>query len=176
MAGSNVIPELTTNFMVYGEDNAFLGVANVELPEIAPMTTTVSGAGIAGEVEVPVLSHFGSMSVKLQWRQVTPEVARLAKPTSHELVLRAALQSRDATTLQTVTKSLRIALRSMPKSISLGTLEAGATTDTETELEVAYFKMEIDGKEMVEIDKFNFKASFEGDNTLDEVKQALGMS
>lgn len=50
MAGTNNVPERLIAFRVYGEGNDLLGTANVTLPTIEPMTDTVTGAGIAGEI------------------------------------------------------------------------------------------------------------------------------
>ena len=57
-AGSNKIPERLIGFRVYNDNNDLLGIATVTLPMIEAMTDTVSGAGIAGEVESPVLGHY----------------------------------------------------------------------------------------------------------------------
>ena len=53
MATGNKVPERLVNFRVYNEGNDLLGVATVDLPSIEAMSDTVSGAGIAGEVESP---------------------------------------------------------------------------------------------------------------------------
>ena len=62
MATGNKVPERLINFRVYNDGNDLLGVANVDLPSIEAMSDTVSGAGIAGEVESPILGHFASMT------------------------------------------------------------------------------------------------------------------
>ena len=76
MAGNNVTERLV-NFRVYNEGNDLLGVATVDLPELSSMSDTVSGAGIAGEVESPVLGHFGSMETTLTWRTIEPAAMEL---------------------------------------------------------------------------------------------------
>ncbi|ECD6823048.1 phage tail protein, partial [Salmonella enterica subsp. enterica serovar Enteritidis] len=48
---SNQIPERLINFTVYGEGSRIIGIADAKLPSIEMMTETVSGAGIAGEIE-----------------------------------------------------------------------------------------------------------------------------
>lgn len=77
MATGNKVPERLINFRVYNDGNDLLGVANVDLPSIEAMSDTVSGAGIAGEVESPILGHFGSMTATFTWRTITPELAKL---------------------------------------------------------------------------------------------------
>ena len=68
--GSNMIPERLIGFRVYNDSNDLLGIANVTMPTIEAMFDTVSGAGIAGEVETPVLGHYGSMTTTLNWRTI----------------------------------------------------------------------------------------------------------
>lgn len=62
--GANYIPDRTINFNVTADEgNIFLGVGTVDLPEIQKMTDTLSGSGIAGEVETR------SPDISSQWRQ-----------------------------------------------------------------------------------------------------------
>ena len=96
MATGNKVPERLINFRVYNDGNDLLGVANVDLPSIEAMSDTVSGAGIAGEVESPILGHFGSMTATFTWRTITPELAKLANQKAHALDLRGSQQVYDA--------------------------------------------------------------------------------
>ena len=66
--GTNSIPERLINYRVYNEANALMGMATVDLPELQAMSDTVSGAGIAGEVDSPVLGHYQAMSSTFNWR------------------------------------------------------------------------------------------------------------
>lgn len=63
---NNVVPEKLINFRAYNDGNDLLGVTDVQLPSLDAMTETVKGAGIAGEVDSPVLGHFGSMETVLK--------------------------------------------------------------------------------------------------------------
>lgn len=176
MAGSNQMPERLVNFKVYNGSNDLLGIATVDLPELEAMSDTVSGAGIAGEVETPVLGHYGSMTTTFSWNSITPRGMELAKPETHEIDLRGAQQSRDTTTGKLKIVPVRCTLRVVPKTVALGSFEPGATTDTEHEFEVLYMKLYVDDKEVIEIDKFNFVAKFGDDDVLADVRKALGIS
>lgn len=175
MAGSNQIPERLINFRVYRDGNDLLGAANVTLPNLEAMSDTTSGAGIAGEVETPVLGHYGSMTVTIQWRTITGDVTVLARQESHALDIRGSIQVMDASLGKLKTVPVKLAIRAMPKNITLGSFEVGATTDTETELEVTYLKLDIDGDTKVEIDKYNFKAQFGDSDALESVRKDLGI-
>lgn len=151
MAGTNNVPERLVAFRVYSEGNDCLGTATVTLPNVEPMTDTVSGAGIAGEIDTPIMGHFGSMTVSLQWRTIEPNAVKLAAFKAHNLDIRGSQQVYDAANGVYKTVPVRLALKALPKSVNLGSFETGSTTDSETELEVSYLNLYIDGKSVMSI-------------------------
>lgn len=172
---SNPVPERLINFTVYGEGNRQYGVATVELPDIEMMTDTTSGAGIAGELETPILGHTASMATTITWRTITKSATSLAAPKVHALEFRGSQQVNDAGNGRLITSPVRVAMRVQPKRVGLGSLEVGATTDTETEFEVHYLKIVVDNVERVEIDKLNFKFVVDGVDYLAAVREDLGL-
>lgn len=175
--GANKVYERLGNFHVYNEDNLCLGVASVELPELEGMTDTVSGAGIAGELETPITGHFGSMTTTITWRTITEDLAYLADNSKiHMLVMRGYNQVHDAANGESKEVPVRVVMRVKPKNTSLGSLEVGATTDSECEFEVYNFKLFIDGKEKITIDKLNFVYRINGKDKLAGARKALGLA
>ena len=172
----NEMPTNLVNCRVYDDANALIGVATAELPQLQPMTSTVSGAGIAGEVEFPVLGHYQSMTVTLNWKGIEKEAFKLAAFKSHALELRGSQQVHDAGKSVIRTVPVRVVLRTVPKSLQLGSFEAGTKTDVTSEFEITYLKVHVDGKEVCEIDKFNFIAKFGGTDYLASVRKDLGMN
>ena len=49
-------PEQTVAYRVYHKGSDFLGIATIELPQVQQMTETLSGSGIAGEIENPTMA------------------------------------------------------------------------------------------------------------------------
>lgn len=174
--GSNQIPERLINFRVYNDSNDLLGIATVDLPSIEAMSDTVSGAGIAGEVESPVLGHFSPMQTTFNWRTIEKDAMILAQQKAHAVDLRGSQQVYDAANGVYLTKAVRFSMRIVPKNVEFGTFEPGATTDTATEFEVLYIKGFIDGKEILEIDKFNYVTRFGDHDALASVRADLGLS
>lgn len=172
----NTISEKLTAFRVYSDSNDYLGIATVDLPEITAMSDTVSGAGIAGEVETPVIGHYQSMTVTLHWRVIEGDISGLSSPKSHNLEIRGSQQRYDASTGTYSTQPVKMVIRGTPKSISLGSFEPGSSTDTTTELEITYLKITVGGEDFCEIDKYNYIASFGGSDTLDSVRNDLGIA
>lgn len=172
---SNLVPERTINYKVYREGNDVIGVATVELPDIEAMSDTVSGAGIAGEIESPILGHTGSMAMTIQFRQILGDVISLSQQVSHSLQLRSSQQVYDAASGELKSVPVRIDIKGTPKRTGLGSLEVGATTDSEIELELSYLKIYIDNEEKIEIDKYNMKYVVNGVDYLQQVRNDLGM-
>lgn len=171
----NQVPEKLINFRVYEDGTDLLGIADVELPSIEAMTETIKGAGIAGEVESPVLGHFGSMSLTLNWRAVTKPTVHLTRQKAHNLDLRGATQIYNSGTGEYKVSSLKVSVRCIPKKTELGKLDVWATADASNEFEVTYMKVTLDGKDIVEIDKYNYICVINGEDYLKKVRQALGL-
>lgn len=171
----NPVPERLTNFRVYVDGINQVGVATVDLPDIEVMTDTVSGAGIAGEIDSPVIGHFGSMSATINWRTITGDAARLNAPRAHHLELRGSQQVYEAATGTYFSVPVRVVLKCVPKNYSLGSLEVGSTTDSSSEFEVMYMKIFINNLPRIEIDKYNFKFEVDGINYLAGVRADLGI-
>lgn len=174
--GTNQVPERLINFRVYNDSNDLLGVATVDLPEIESMSDTVSGAGIAGEVESPVLGHYSSMTTTFSWRTIEQAAMKLSVQKAHAVEVRGSQQVYDAANGEYKTVPVRASMRIVPKTVTLGTFEPGATTDTEQEFEVLYLKVFINGKTALEIDKFNYIAKFGDTDILASVRADLGLS
>jgi P2 family phage contractile tail tube protein len=170
---TNPIPEKLINFRAYLEGDNLIGVADVELPKLKAMTETVSGAGIAGEVESPVLGHYESMTVTVNFRMLNADAGTLATPAAHLLDFRGSQQVYDSGVFKTV--PVRVTVKAIPKSVDLGKFKVGAPTETGDEFEVVYLKIYVDGKERVEIDKYNSIARFDGVDVLAGVRADLGI-
>jgi P2 family phage contractile tail tube protein len=175
-SGTNQVPERLINFRVYNEGNDCLGIATVDLPEIQAMSDTVSGAGIAGEVESPIIGHFSSMTTTFTWRTIEKLAMKLCVQKAHTVDVRGSEQVYDAANGQYTSVAVRATMKIVPKNVTLGSFEPGATTDTEQEFEVLYLKLYVDGKAMIEIDKYNFKSVFGDTDALSKVRADLGLN
>ncbi len=176
MAGTNQIPERLINFRVYRDGNDLLGTANVTLPSIEAMTDTVSGAGIAGEVETPVLGHFSSITVTIQFRTIDSDLTSLGAQQAHALDIRGSQQVYDASLGTYKTVPVKVAIRGVPKTLNLGSFEPGSTTDSEVEMEVNYLKIDVSGKTKIEIDKMNYICRIGDVDYLESVRSDLGLA
>ena len=172
---SNQVAEKLINFRVFDDKKMLLGTADVTLPELSAMTDSVKGAGIAGEVEVPILGHYGSMQVSITWRTLSSHTMDLAAPKAHQLEFRGAVQIFDAGEGTYKTGSQKVVVKAVPKKTGLGKLDTAAAQDTSSEFEVNYIKVFLDGEEVFELDKYNYICKINGHDYLADTRKALGM-
>lgn len=167
-------PEQTISFRVYKNGQKLLGVATVDMPELEFLTETLSGSGIAGEYDSPTLGMTGSMSSKLSWVSQTPQFYALMNSGDPMFELYASVQQRDRTTSKRKPVGLHIVLTGDVKKSSLGTLETGKKHGNETEIEVLRLEADIDGEQVLLIDKLNMIFSVNGEDALEAVRAQLG--
>lgn len=175
MATNATTPDKTINYRVYIDGDAYIGTGTVDLPEIAYQTDTLSGAGLAGEIETPVIGHIQAMSMTINWRTVNKSAVGLLKTTGTTLTLRASQQHLDNAEHSLGPRSLKIVVKTLPKKNGLGSLEMGASSGTTSEVEVTYIKIEENGEELCEIDKLNYICKIHGTDFLADVRSHLGI-
>lgn len=169
------IPETLINFRLYDEQGDNYGAADIELPKIEGVTATITGAGIAGEMDTPILGHYKDMEIKVNYRVITKHSLQLSKQKAHFLDARHSLQVQDNTTGDIKTVPLRIIAKGLPKVIEMGKAAMGSAMESSVTLGIFYLKIMLDNKVMKEIDKFNFISSEEGEDYLKSVRSDLGL-
>jgi P2 family phage contractile tail tube protein len=170
-----MIPTQNINFSVYdGDSQDLLGVAEVTLPSFEAMTETISGAGIAGEMDMPVLGHFGGMTVEISWRTMTVDATKLSKQVGHKFDMRASIEQYDEQNATISSIPMKIVMVTVPKTLNLGNLNVGAGSDSSNEFECSYIKVLINNEEVVELDKFNYIYRVHGVDYLESVRRDLG--
>lgn len=172
---SNPIPEKLINFRTFWEGEDMIGVADVELPALESMSETVSGAGIAGEVDSPTLGHFGSMTTTINLRTIPKFAGKIMAQRAHQFDFRGSQQIYNSANGEYETIPVRCVMKATPKNSELGSFNVGQQTETSKEYEVSYLKMWVDGEIQVEIDKYNFIANIGGTDVLAQVRRDLGI-
>lgn len=168
------VDELVNNFAVYEDSVEYLGMAEVELPEISALTEEITGAGIGGNVEAVVIGHLEAMTLTLNFRTVTDAVIRLNEPRIHVIDLRAAQQSENTATKKIDIDAMKYIMRVRPKKLAPGKVAVASPADASGEYAVTYYAIYKNGKKEVEIDQLNFIYYVNGIDYLSDVKKALG--
>jgi len=176
LPAANKIPDKLINAKIYKQgETELMGTADAEFPSLEYVTEALTGLGLAGEIETPVIGHFKSLGFKFKWNTVNEMATSLLYPEAHDLEVHASTQVYDAGTGKLANSPVKAFLRCLPKKGGLGKLEPGKKMDAETEMECLRIKMWIGGNLALEIDKLNFICRINGVDALASVRRDLGM-
>lgn len=152
---ANLIPDRIAGFNGYIGKTMLDGLVDVEMPSIAFLSETISGSGIAGEIDSPLLGQTESMECTMNFRVPTNQLAMVMNPMGSAITLRAGLQTYDRATGQRLQQGFRVSMRVIPKNLELGTLNINEATETSQVFEVLSVSVFIADKPVLEIDKLN---------------------
>ena len=169
----NMIPESINRFNLYLKGNRLVGVSGeVSLPDLSPMTNTVNGAGIAGDIESASIGMFGSMKQEIPFRMLSKDMLKLYNPLEPiELTLRASEQSSVQGSGMIDFQAMRVVFGGRPTDIKLGNLKQGDQMGSSVTLELSYILIEVDGETMFELDKLNDVFVVNGVDILEKVRK-----
>lgn len=170
----NGLPQKLVAYNMYNAGKKLIGnQAETELPDFEAMTTTLSGAGILGEIESPNPGHFGSMVLPITFRILDEEASELFEPRGQTITLRADEDSYDVVNGEINHRALKVVVRGMPKTLKGGKMKSGDPTESQVAIEIHYIKIELDGKTLVELDKFNYIFVVNGKDWLAAVRNNI---
>lgn len=168
------IGETIVNAAVYENNTEYMGVADIQLPDISQLTAEVQGAGIAGKYTSPVIGQVESMTMTMTFNTVTSETYKLTTPDAHTIEIRVAQQHRDRGTGSISREGIKYVLIVRPISLKPGKVAPATTADASGEYAVSYFAGYVDGKKMLEVDPVNFIFIMNGKDYLEDIRKALG--
>ena len=164
----------TIDFAVYEDSDEFVGMASVTLPDKNQKVVSMNGAGIGGDVEVPVNGHYDAMTLTMAFRNYSPRIARLREHRRHTIELRIAQQNEDRIAGQVVTDAVKHVFVVIPKSASGGTVAPASPGDMTVAFSVRYWATYVNGQKVDEIDQLNRIDIVNGIDYNAPVRRALG--
>ncbi len=175
MAGERQrVPVSIINFNVYYGNSRLIGVGDeATLPSCSQMSSEVSGAGVGGTIDMPVVGHFDSMTCSIKFRSVERDAELLQQRGRHDLVFRGAQQVFDGAGGQVNVEGFVAFVGVISKGTELGTLKVGAPIDRSKEFEVVYYRELLNGEELLEIDKLNMVYRVRGVDQLSDVRRNI---
>ena len=168
------VDQLVNNFAVNEDAVDYIGIAEIEFPELAWLVEEIKGAGLSGNIEAVVIGHLEAMTAKFSFRTVTPAAVKMNEPRIHNLDCRVSQQGYNRNTGQHKQEALKHILRTMPKKLAVGKAAVASTADASGEHAVYYYAIYRDGKKETELDPVNFICLVNGVDYLAEVRKALG--
>lgn len=171
---SKAIPEVINNFNVYnGEGNNFVGItAEMNLAPLTNLVESISGAGISGNYNAPIIGHYDSIQQEVPFRVLYKEMADLANPLKPTRVnIRGAIQVTDKATGVAEMCGFRYVVGGRCTGINPGTAQPGKSMGSSLTIEATYLLIELDGEKVIEIDKLNNICRIDGVDLLEEVRR-----
>ena len=167
-------PELIVNFEVFENATNFVGLANVDLPNIQNLLQSINGAGISGNVNGVAIGNTEAMTATFHFRSGTGSVLDLMKPVKHTIDMRAAEQSWDTVGTGRDIAADKYVMVIVPTNYQPGNVAPSAPPDVGMEVSVHYYAGFKDGKKLWEIDPYNYIYEIDGVDYMADVRRAVG--
>lgn len=163
---------LVNRFGAYRSGKEMIGVAGeLTLPEVTNLTDTMEGAGTGGNMDVPVVGLIEDMEIEIGFMSLCNDIFSIMDPTEAvSLSLNGAIQGTDAGTGAVGYVPVSIAVRGIMKKFAPGSMKAGAKMSSSVTLGLSYYKIVLDGKTMLEIDRLNGVFVINGKDILEKVR------
>lgn len=147
-------------------------VTEIALPKLTTKTEEWRGGGM----DIPVDVDMGMEKLSTEWT-VGGYVAQILKQYGLMQIggtllrMTGAIQRDDTGEVQAV----EVIMRGRHTEIDMGTSKAGEETEFKVVSSLTYYKITIDGEELVEIDALNMVKKIAGDDVLEPFRRALGI-
>lgn len=169
------LPRKLKNFNIFNDANSYQGVAkSVTLPNLARKMESYRGAGMNGPVKADMgLSDDG---LQVEWTLGGWDLLALRQwgaTNVNAVALRftGSLQRDDTGEVSAV----EVVMRGRHEEIDFGDAEPGNDTEHSITTTLTYYKLIVDGEELIEIDILNMIEIVNGTDILAEQRAALGL-
>ena len=148
-----------------------VGVAVFTLPDIEHKTETISGLGVI-EHDEPIPTAFNAMKLQLKSMNRCKDIA-FEYGSNINLTAKVAILVEDSKTHDNDEIEAIYSFKGKRIKTSGGDIGKAVKNETEIELSLTYYKEEIDGKTIHEIDVYNKKAVVNGKDLYEKVRSIL---
>ena len=162
-------------YNVYRDSKKLVGLSDeVTLPDFEGLTETISGPGILGEIDEPLLGHFGASEIEVPFRTLNEEMFDLlAQGQAVNLTLRMSTQAIVESTMATDFMPSRVVIKGKSKGFTGGSAKQGQGTGSSVKVEIIYILIEVNNKKKFELDKLNFVYKVNGVDLLAKVRKQV---
>ena len=162
-------------YNVYRDSKKLVGLSDeVTLPDFEGLTETISGPGILGEIDEPLLGHFGASEIEVPFRTLNDEMFDLlAQGQAVNLTLRMSTQAIVESTMATDFMPSRVVIKGKSKGFTGGSAKQGQGTGSSVKVEIIYILIEVNNKKKFELDKLNFVYKVNGVDLLAKVRKQV---
>lgn len=163
------------DYLMYKHGGELIGVAKVTMPPIKYKTVNATGAGVMGEVTIPLAGMIDPMTVSIDFSSVTDAIVQLGTNEWHDVALYVANQYFDSENRTEELERVRFEMSIRPTEINQGTIQTASAADASGTYSVCRYAVYKSGQKVIEIDQFNQIHEVNGVDNAAKVRQALGM-
>lgn len=167
------LPSKLKGFNVFDGGVSYMGqVAEVVLPKLSRKMEAWRAGGMNGSIDI----DFGNEAIEMEctYGGLMKDVLKQYGHKKHDgVMLRFAggYQAEDSDDVDAV----EVVVRGRYKEIDFGTAKGGDDTTFKTMCSVSYYKLTINGADVIEIDIMNMVEKIDGDDILAKLRRALGV-
>lgn len=163
---------LVNRFNVYKNGRRLIGIAGeLTLPEVTNLTDSMEGAGTGGNMDIPVIGLIDELESEISFLSLCDDIFSIMDPTEPaDITINGAIQGTDSGTGAVKYLPISITERGVVKKFTPGTMKAGGKMGSSVTLGLSYYKIVLDGKTVLEIDRFNGVYLINGVDVLKEVR------
>lgn len=167
-----MIPQILTNTNLFVDGVSFSGdVPSLTLPKLTMKMDDYRGGGMAGSIELPLgLEKLEASFSTNGVRRESLKFFGLSDRTACNAVFRGSFKG-----LKGKVTPVIATLRGGLKEVDLGDWKAGDKAEIKHSMAVTYYKLEVEGRVVYEIDMVNMVQVIDGVDQLQEERAALGL-
>lgn len=167
-----MIPQVLSNTNLFVDGVSFSGdVPSLTLPKLTVKTETYRGGGMTGEVEIDMgLEKLESSFTTNGVRRESLKWFGLSDRTACNAVFRGSFKG-----LKGAVSAVVVTLRGGIKEVDAGDWKPGDKAEMKHSMSLVYYKLEIDGRVIYEIDMVNMVRVIDGVDQLAAERTALGL-
>ena len=167
-----MIPQVLFDTNLFMGGISFAGdVPSVTLPKLTVKTDSFRGGGMGGEIEMDMgLEKLEASFTTIGVRRESMKYFGLADQTSCNAVFRGAFKELGGKVTPVIAT-----MRGMLKELDMGDWKPGDKAKNKYAMALQYYKLEIDGRVMYEIDMVNCVRVIDGVDQMADVRSALGL-
>lgn len=169
-----MLPNILKNFNLFNDGNSYMGqVEEIKLPKLKRKMEDFRGGGMNGPIKVDVGQDAMDLEFTLSGfnRQVLEQYGT-TKADGVMLRFAGAYQRQDTG----ATQAVEIVVRGRHEEIDPGDAKSGDKGKTTVKSALTYYKLSIDGEEVIEIDLVNFIERVKGQDMLADQRTAIGLA
>ncbi len=169
-----MLPKIIKAFNAFFEDESWAGTFDeVTVGKIARKTEDYRGAGMAAAIKVDMGYEMPEISINL--KEYNSKLIKAWGECETDGVLLRLMAGAKTDGPGCKTDRIEIVLRGRPNDIDFGSWKPGEMTDSKMMFCPAYFKLSINGEELIELDPVNMIENVGGLDRYEKLRTAIGI-